>query len=172
MRRADLVDLARRRHIEALESLVGDPSRGLPEDIFLFVGRITPLINVDLLIQDVRGRTLLTWRDDGHFGCGWHVPGGVIRYKEAAADRVRACASEELGAEVSFDPAPIFVMETIIDSRDRGHAVSLLFRCRLATPPDRATEAGPEAPAAGQWRWHQGAPPDLLDVQSQYARFF
>lgn len=160
------------RDTTAIESAIGDPREGLPEDIFLFVSRITPLINVDLLIQDDGGRTLLTWRDDGHFGRGWHVPGGVIRYKETAADRVRACALEELGAAVSFDPAPIFVMETIIEARDRGHAISMLFRCRLLTSPDPGRKAGPAPLTGGEWRWFEGRPPDLLAVQDPYARFF
>lgn len=158
--------------IKAIESAIGDPHEGLPEDIFLFVSRITPMVNVDLLIQDDRGRTLLTWRDDGHFGRGWHVPGSVIRYKETTADRVRACARKELGADVSFDPKPMFVMETIIDKRDRGHAVSLLFRCRLLTAPDPAREAGSNPPSSGQWRWFEARPPDLLSIQDEYARFF
>jgi colanic acid biosynthesis protein WcaH len=155
-----------------IESVIGDPRQGLPEDVFLLVSRITPLINVDLLIQDDSGRTLLTWRDDEFFGSGWHVPGGIIRYKETAAERVRACAREELAADISFDPAPMFVMETILERRDRGHAISLLFRCRLLTAPDPAMAAGPESPSQGQWRWHEAAPLDLLDVQGQYARFF
>jgi colanic acid biosynthesis protein WcaH len=167
-----VIDRMSTREISALESAIGDPRRGLPEDIFLFVSRITPLVNVDLLIQDDRGRTLLTWRDDGHFGCGWHVPGSIIRYKETSAERIRACAREELGTDVSFDAAPIAVMETIVDARDRGHAVSLLFRCRLLGPPDPARAAGPGVPSAGAWRWHETPPPDLLAVQEQYARFF
>lgn len=156
----------------AIESAIGDPREGLPEDIFLLVSRITPLVNVDLLIQDDRGRTLLTWRDDRHFGSGWHVPGGVIRYKEAVVDRVRACALEELGAGVSCDPAPVFVMETIITARDRGHAISLLFRCRLLTPPDPGRAAGRTARAAGEWQWFAAPPSDLLALQADYARFF
>lgn len=166
------MDLTLRRHIEAIESAAGDPRRGLPHEVFLFVSRITPLVNVDLLIHDDRGRALLTWRDDRHFGSGWHLPGGVIRYQEAAVDRVRACALEELGADVSFDPAPVFVMETMITARDRGHAISLLFRCRLLTPPDPVREAGPKAPAAGEWQWFEGPPADLLALQADYARFF
>ena len=156
----------------ALEASFGDPRRGLPEDVFQFVGRITPLINVDLLIQDDRGRTLLTWRADEHFGSGWHVPGSIIRYKETAADRIHACAREELGAAVTCGDAPVTVMETILERRDRGHAISLLFRCRLLGPPDPARQAGAGVPAAGQWRWHEAPPPDLLAVQRQYARFF
>ena len=159
------------RDTAALESAIGDPRQGLPEDVFLFVSRITPLINVDLLIQDDRGRTLLTWRDDGHFGSGWHVPGGIIRYKETIAERIQACAGEELAVQVSFEPAPIAILETIVDSRDRGHAISLLFRCRLLGPPDPSRNADAGAPSAGDWRWHEMPPPDLLAVQGQYARF-
>ena len=99
----------RHRHSEAA---LGDPRQGLPEEVFLFASRITPLINVDLLIQDDAGRTLLTWRDD-ELGQGWHIPGGIIRYKETSAERIRECARLELGAEVSFDAAPLLVLETI-----------------------------------------------------------
>lgn len=153
----------------ALESSVPDPHGGLPEDVFLFVSRMSPLVNVDLLIQDELGRTLLTWRDDSYFGAGWHVPGGIIRYKELAADRVRACAREELGAEVRFEAVPLLVSETIREQRDRGHFISLLYRCRLESEPDESRRARPDPPKAGEWRWHRGAPADLLPVQSQYA---
>lgn len=84
--------------ISTLESAIGDPYQGLPKEIFLFVSRIAPLVNVDLLIQDDAERTLLTWRDDEFFGTACHVPGSVIRYKEMAADRTGPCAREELGA--------------------------------------------------------------------------
>lgn len=161
-----------RAAVSTLESALADRREGLPSEVFLFVSRITPLINVDLLIRDDRGRTLLTWRDDEFFGAGWHVPGGIIRYKELAADRVRACARLELSAEVTFDPTPVLVSETIRDQRDRGHFISLLFRCRLLGPPDEARRASSDRPSPGEWRWHDVAPPDLLEVQRQYARLF
>jgi colanic acid biosynthesis protein WcaH len=166
------VDDALRRRIEALEAGQGDPRRGLPEDVFLFVSRIVPLVNVDLLIQDDRSRTLLTWRDDEFFGPGWHVPGGIIRYKESAADRIRNCARDELGADVACDPAPLLVSETIRAQSTRGHSVSMLFRCRLLTAPDDARSAASDPPSPGQWRWHNRCPPDLLEAQRPYARFF
>ena len=157
--------------IATLESTLGDPRRGLPEDVFLFVSRIVPLINVDLLIQDDLGRTLLTWREDEFFGAGWHVPGGIIRYKEASADRIRACAREELGAEVSFEAVPLLVSETVRAHENRGHFISLLFRCQLMTPLMEARRASSNVPSSGEWRWHHGCPPDLLEAQRQYARF-
>ena len=50
--------------IDKLESSIQNPSKGLPEEVFLFVSRVTPLINVDLLIKNERNQTLLTWRAD------------------------------------------------------------------------------------------------------------
>jgi ADP-ribose pyrophosphatase YjhB (NUDIX family) len=165
------VDVSLRRAIEALEAAIGDPRRGLPEDVFRFVSRVTPIVNVDLLIKDDRARTLLTWREDEFFGCGWHVPGGIIRYKESALDRIRACAMEELGADVSCEPAPLLVVEATAPQETRGHHISLLFRCRLLGAPDEARRAVAETRSAGQWRWHERRPADLLDVQGMYAQF-
>ena len=161
----------RAEHLEAVLAAAGDPRRGLPEDVFRMVSRITPLVNVDLLIQDERGRTLLTWRDDEFYGPGWHLPGSIIRFKEPAAARVRACARDELGADIDADPQPIHVLEGISDQETRGHHVSLLYRCRLLTAPDETIRAG-NRPQPGQWRWHDRCPPDLLVEQREYARFF
>ena len=157
--------------IASIESAILDPHAGLPEEVFLFLSRITPLINVDLLIKDDGGRTLLTWRDDEFFGPGWHVPGGIIRYKEMASDRIRACAQEELGAGVAFEAVPLLVSETIREQKSRGHFISLLYECRLLTPLDEGRRARSSPPEAGEWQWHARCPPDLLSIQSQYARF-
>jgi ADP-ribose pyrophosphatase YjhB (NUDIX family) len=158
--------------IEALLAAVGDRRRGLPEDVFHFASRLVPLVNVDLLIQDDRSRTLLTWRHDELYGPAWHVPGSVIRYKESAAHRIAECARAELGAEVAADPAVLHVAEAITDRETRGHHVSLLYRCRLVTPLDESRRAVSDPPSPGEWRWHAGCPPDLLDEQRDYARFF
>ncbi len=165
-----LTDL--RSAIAILESAVGDPHHGLPEEIFLLVSRIAPLVNVDLLIQDEARHTLLTWRDDEFFGTGWHVPGSVIRYKELAADRIRACAREELGAEVAFESVPLLMSEHVAAQSSRGHAISLLYRCSLLTPPDERRRARLTPPSAGEWCWHAGCPQDLLSAQAPYRGFF
>src|SRR5712691_7460393 len=142
MRAPDITSL-----VASLHDAIPDPRAGLPEEVFLFVSRITPLVNVDLLIQDDAGRTLLTWRDDESFGQGWHVPGGIIRYKQTTAESIRDCARRELDAEVTFDAEPLLVSDTIRPCRNRGHFVSLLYRCRLMTPPEpsRRAESRPNA---------------------------
>ena len=161
----------RRRAIASIEDAIADPRQGLPDDVFEFISRVTPLVNVDLLIKDDRSRTLLTWRDDEFFGAGWHLPGGIIRYKESASQRVRACAREELGTDIGCDREPLLVVESIGSHETRGHHISLLYRCRLAGDPDPSKEARAARPASGEWRWHDGCPPDLLDAQRVYARF-
>ena len=157
--------------VRLLDNLCADPTTGLPEDIFLFVSRVTPLVNVDLLIKDEDQRTLLTWRSDQYYGAGWHIPGGIIRYKETAPQRIREVARKELGASVDFDPAPIAVTESIAPERNRGHFISLLYRCRLTSGPDPQRQSLTDPPEPGSWRWHTAPPPDLLKVHNIYRSF-
>jgi colanic acid biosynthesis protein WcaH len=125
------------RTIAELESLAPAPERGLPEEVFQLVDRLMPLLSVDLLVQDDTGRILLTWRRDVAYGPGWHIPGGIIRYKERAMDRIHAVARGELGADVTCEPILLVVVEHVKpESRSRCHVVSLLYRCRLLTPID------------------------------------
>lgn len=157
--------------ISVLEREVPDPKRGLPDPVFYYVSRSTPLVNVDLLVQDERGRTLLSWRDDPYAGKGWHVPGGIIRFKETFVERVEQVAALEIGAKVEFDPVPAAVNEIINPHRDvRGHFISLLYRCRLTggfVPANR----GLSRRDAGYLEWHASSPADLLAFQKIYSRF-
>jgi ADP-ribose pyrophosphatase YjhB (NUDIX family) len=157
--------------IHEIESQIDAGTDGLPEELFLFVSRITPLINVDLLIRDDDGRTLLTWRRDRFYGSGWHVPGGIIRYKETAADRIRIVARHELGATVEFNACPIFIHESIDSNRrDRGHFISLLYKCRVSDL-DQQRRYLRKAPSPGQWQRHEHCPENLIHEQRPYAVF-
>jgi hypothetical protein len=77
--------------VQELASQIGDPRRGLPDAVFAFVSSVTPLVNIDLLVRNAAPQTLLTWRDDEYYR-GWHVPGGIIRFKERMVDRAAAVA--------------------------------------------------------------------------------
>ena len=76
---------------------------GLPDEVFYYISRTTPLVNVDLLIKDENGRTLLSWRNDRYAGKGWHVPGGIVRFKETLETRVQKVAEIEVGVNISFE---------------------------------------------------------------------
>ena len=84
-----------KKYINLIEQSIDNPKIGLPEEIFKLVSRITPLINVDLLIKDRSNKTLLTWRNPGETtAAGWHIPGGIVRYKENVVDRIHAGARQ------------------------------------------------------------------------------
>ena len=151
-----------------LDSQVPNPTAGLPEELFLFVSRTTPMVNVDLLVQDEHGRTLLSWRDDVLGYVGWHIPGGIIRFKETLEQRIQKVAEHELGTRVEFDPVPIAMHEIIHPTRNiRGHFLSLLYRCRV--PADYVPRnPGRKVTDAGYLMWHEQCPQNILGVHEVY----
>jgi ADP-ribose pyrophosphatase YjhB (NUDIX family) len=157
------------RAIRDLERHIGDPHHGLPEELFLFLSKITPLVNVDLLIRDERHRTLMTWREDVLYGAGWHLPGGIIRIGETAADRVRQVARRELNADVEFEGTPLVLTESIDPaSPARRHMIALLFRCRITGGLDECHHSPAGRPLAGEWRWQDDCPADIIPAQQMY----
>lgn len=152
--------------IACLENSVGNPNTGLPEEVFLMVSRLMPLVNVDLLIRNHLGQTLLTWRDDSIFGQGWHVPGGIIRWGESFSDRLSLVAADELGAKISFREEPLAILQSIDKTRtSRAHHVSLLFECRLITQPRQENEYQGDTLQQGMWAWHSWCPESLLQKE-------
>src|SRR3989339_1222570 len=118
--------------VEVLKNKVPNPSAGLPDDLFYYLTTVTPMINVDLLVKDERGRTLLAWRNDQYAGKGWHIPGGIIRFKETIEDRIKMVAETEIGSAVDYDVNPIAVNEIIDPNKEiRSHFISLLYRCLI-----------------------------------------
>lgn len=67
------------------------------------VTTLTPMVNVDLLFRNERGDILLIWREDEICGCGWHIPGGIVRYQERMEEQIQKTALKELGAQIEFD---------------------------------------------------------------------
>ena len=157
---------------DLIYSHVADPRQGLGTEIFHFVSSLTPMVNVDLLIKDEIGNTLLTWRSDRYYGPGWHLPGGVVRFKEDPTVRIPKVAFSELGCEVVFEDAPLTVRSQITEKRDvRGHFISLLYSCRIVTPLDPAKKAIGAEPENGQWCWHRRSPDNLLPVHESFRMF-
>ena len=162
--------------IKAIKSLIKNPNLGLGTDLLHFVSELTPLVNVDLLIQKkIAGKigTLLTWRED-NFYRGWHFPGGIIRYKETMSERVKKVALNELGVENLELEGPINLEEIInFDRSIRGHFISLLFRCNLKTEPTEALKFINNAKITnGVWKYHNRIPKDLLKQHLRYIRYF
>ncbi len=154
--------------VRVLDENVLNPSAGLPEELFLYISRTTPLVNVDLLIKDEMGRTLLSWRNDEYAGKGWHVPGGIVRFKETLETRVRKVCVAEIGTNISFEPAPIAINQLIHPDRSiRSHFISILFKCFLSSgfaPPNKGLLNGDR----GYLLWHDRCPGNLIKVHEIY----
>jgi len=157
--------------IKNLENHIANPKDGLPEEVFLFVSRIIPMVNVDLLIKDENKRTLLAWRNDEFCGTGWHIPGGIIRYKEKIETRIQKVAEVEIGAIVKFNPIPISYNEIIInEQKTRGHFISMLFNCFLSEKyiPHNI---GINSNDAGYLAWHKSCPDNLIKLHEIYRNY-
>lgn len=157
--------------IAELNKHVPNPSAGLPDEVFYYISRTTPLVNVDLLIKDENGRTLLSWRDDQYAGKGWHVPGGIVRFKETLETRIKKVAETEIGVDVRYDPTPIAMNELIHYERDvRGHFISILYKCTLSSTfiPENK---GLAPAAAGYLAWHNACPANLIKYHEIYRKY-
>lgn len=155
-------------YISEIERNIRDPRKGLPEEVFLFISRITPLVNVDLLIKDERNRTLLSWRNDEYAGEGWHIPGGIVRFKETLLQRLVKVAQKEIGTRVEFDREPIKMTEVVdYNTETRGHAFSFLYRCYLSSSfiPENK---GLTKKSVGYLKWHNGCPQNLIKLHEMY----
>ena len=155
--------------MDLLEAALDDPTQGLPQEVFYFMSRITPLVNVDLLVRDSRGRTLLAWRDDPYAGKGWHIPGGIVRFKESLLDRVTATVRDEIGRDLDIDPVPVQSNQLWKKQDTRGHFVSFLYLCtpREDFEPDNT---GRSPGDSGFLAWHEGSPDDLIIVHDRIYR--
>jgi colanic acid biosynthesis protein WcaH len=158
--------------IAILEEQVPNPSEGLPEELFYYISRTTALVNVDLLVKDENGRTLLSWRDDQYAGKGWHVPGGIIRFMETLETRIEKVAETELGVvAISFEPVPVALNQVITPNQKiRGHFISLLYRCFLPSTFVPKNE-GLTMDDRGYVMWHDRCPDNLLKLHELYRKY-
>lgn len=155
--------------IKILETSAQDPGKGLPEEVFLFISKMTPLVNVDLLIKNDKGQTLLSWRNDSLHPPSWHVPGGIIRFKERIEQRVKKVALSEIGVDIEFERDPVAVEQMIIKRDVRGHFISFLFKGMLndfVPKNENLTEND-----QGFLKWHDKCPHNLIDCHEVYRRY-
>ena len=160
--------------VREIERAAAHPETGLPDEVFRLVTKLTPMINVDLLIKNDAGEILLTWRVDPLCASGWHIPGGIIRFQEPIEHRIHAVAQSELHTDVIFEAEPLKVTEFILPNQAyRNHFISLLYRCRLSgTIPDALHCNDLQHPNNGEYDWFSSPPEKLLKVHWKYRSFF
>jgi len=156
--------------INYLSKQAPNPSLGLPGKLFFFISRLTPMVNVDLLIKDEKGRTLLSWRDDEYAGVGWHLPGGIVRFKENLETRIIKVAKKEIGVDIKFNLNPIAVNQIICKHDTRGHFISLLYKCDLSSK-FIPKNVGLKKETNGYLKWHSSCPKNLIKVHEIYRKY-
>jgi colanic acid biosynthesis protein WcaH len=160
--------------ISKLEKQIKSPRLGLPEEIFLFISRITPLVNVDLYINDNKKGVLLTWRKKGErYPEGWHFPGGILRYQEDMKSRIHKVAMLELKAKISVKKNPLSINQIILPQKNRSHFISFLYQCRLKSPPKIAEYKNKERNIkVGSFKWFKRCPKKLIKPHLVYKDLF
>ena len=154
-----------------------EQEKGLGTELFHFSSTLAPVVNVDILVIDEKGRVLLSWRDDVQTDTGWHIPGSCIRFRETLEEAVQRCAQNELGSPVTHSPEPIKVYEFhwksyrphVDDQRERAHFITLVYACRLPDDYNLEDHNLPEG-KPGHLKWFDTLPEDMLLIQECYRR--
>ena len=158
--------------IEILDKNVPNQSVGLPDELFYYISKTTPLVNVDLLIKDENRRNLLAWRNDQYAGSGWHIPGGIIRFKETFDERIQKVAQFEVGvANIQYNSTPLALNQIILNDYEiRGHFISILYECFLSSTfiPENK---GISKDDTGYLSWHESCPDALFELHEIYRNF-
>ncbi len=156
---------------QALDKM--DGTAGIGKILFESISRLTPAVSVELIIKsEDQRRSLLTWREDELYGPGWHVPGGVVRFKEKLTSRVQKVLKNEIGVSASKIEGPIGFHEIFNKKRDkRGHFICFVYKVILIEDPPFRTKAQDGVITRGSWRWFTKCPDNLIENQHSLVKY-
>ncbi|MBN1952624.1 MAG: GDP-mannose mannosyl hydrolase [Bacteroidales bacterium] len=75
---------------------------------FLHIVKHTPLISIDLILENKKGEVLLGWRSNLPAKDRWFVPGGRIRKDEKFQDAFSRIVREETGMDKTMEEAEFY----------------------------------------------------------------
>ena len=112
----------------------------------------------------------MIYRNDSFYGPGWHVPGGIVRFKETLKQRINKVAINEIGINVKVIGEVVSINEVMSKERDiRGHFISFLYLCVPACKKNFTFEQRHGIPAVnGQLKWFKEVPTDLISQHEMY----
>jgi 8-oxo-dGTP diphosphatase len=111
---------------------------------------VTPLLTVDCLALDSRGRVLLIKRKNPPFEGHYALPGGFVDVGETVEEACR----RELLEETNVKAGKLHLVGVYSDpARDpRGHTVSVTFLTRVRGAAPRAGDDAADAVWVANWR--------------------
>ena len=117
------------------------------DEDFLQIIDATPLVAIDLILENSEGLYLLGKRCNKPAQGYWFVPGGRIRKNELLTDAMCRISTAELGAEVMFSEATLIgAYEHLYEDNFKAvqgiqtHYVCLGYRAKLASEANIATD--------------------------------
>lgn len=127
----------------------------LPEEVFGEIVKSTPLVSIDLIIENPDNEILLGWRSNPPAKDCWFVPGGRILKDEKYADAFQRIVMSETGLSYTLqDSAFLGVYEHIYsgdnycnDPSYGTHYIVLAYRIRL----DEALQNLPDEQHENYW---------------------
>ena len=162
--------------IQVLKDRIEDSTRGLPEDIFLFVSSITPLVNVDILIKNEKNQILLSWRNGSYTEQGWHFPGRILRFKSTLEKCIQDLINEEIKKDIILNKCPLEYNEMIHDYSNiqniRSHFISFLYEGFLDSNTILFTKKL-SSNYNGYLKWFDYCPENLIECHKKvYNKYF
>ena len=115
----------------------------LDDTTFKTVIGASPLVSIDLLIENSRGEFLLGQRTNKPAQGDWFVPGGRIRKNESLAAAFNRLTQDEVGLALSIENARLlgpydhFYQNSIYGDSISTHYVAIAYRLKL----DAASES-------------------------------
>ena len=119
----------------------------LNEDVFKKIVKNTPLISIDLLIENFQGQILLGKRTNRPARGFWFVPGGRIYKDETLVNAFNRLVFEELCANISYDQAKFigvfqhFYMDNFSEENFTTHYIVLgykiIYECDFTILPKK-----------------------------------
>ncbi len=147
----------------------------ISDEQFLKVIDATPLVSIDLILENHQGKILLGKRNNRPAQNYWFVPGGRIRKNERLADAIKRISSAELSTEIMLsDGQPLGAFEHIYDDNFSGsdgintHYVVLAYKIRIK---DDFKIVADNQHSEKRW-WHTKDLLDAPDVHQNTKAYF
>ena len=116
---------------------------------------------------------MLLWRDDQHYGPGWHLPGGIIRFREQMIKRVEKVAFGECNVVPKNIVGPLEYFESIdIQQRERSHFITFIFSCEIDMPKTQLTFGYDWLVNLKKGKFFKVFPNDMIPLHHKYRKFF
>lgn len=113
----------------------------LDQATFTTVLASTPLVSIDLIVQNSQGEVLLGERKNRPAKGSWFVPGGRILKNESLATAFKRLTLAELGVEFAISAATLqgpydhFYTDSVFGDEPSTHYVAIAYRLKVAELP-------------------------------------